>query len=583
MKLHLSSQLEEADALLPMNLYLFSQLQEAEALFSIKLYLYSQLQEVEALLSMKLHLSSQLQEVEAILSMKQVPSTSYLDSLLEQLEAVTSKYKNIYSLYYMFFINHLAELEEQVHGVSTAVETLFSRKRIITLIEVNVEGQEITSSYSRFYRKLSDYYGKLEQHEEVKKCQNKILRKLNKEVADCDRGTCRYRAIGRAYYSAADFENSAHFLHLALQLESENISTMVKVNLMLRLYDSYKFTRNVIEAGRVLEELISLFPSIMAAPVSEMYTYSTTAQELIDLLKLSDKDEEATALEDNLIEVTLQIGARPSLVSTVEKTKKLVQHLYEQSKCIKAADLAVFALESFQHLAENQRDGAQELRFELQLLIGKAKICAGNISEGLDYIELMVDSLYKVEEYEHYLLIEVCPYIILRGRLWCLVGNMPQDILYASGEIIRWIFTIFEFDNYLSQTDSTQKTKAQVTQLSYSKELAVTTGQVIKIPLLSVISRSFFSQLYSFLSSVVMSGLVTACWILSLKTVQFVSNVLFIWLKQYLAYWILCMFVRMFIQSAHTIWNYVMKFIVLALCNLDVYVRNAVYRYMYRS
>lgn len=244
---------------------------------------------------------------------------------------------------------------------------------------------------------------------------------------------------------------------------------------------------------------------------------------------------------------------------------------------MKAADLAVFALESCQHLAKDERDGAQKLRLKLQLLIGKAKFCAGNYSEGLNYIEIMVDSIYEVGIYEHYLLTEACPYMILRGRLWCLVGN----ILYAGGEIIRWIFTI---NNRLSQPESALKTRAQVTQLSHSKELATTTGHVMEIPQLFAISHSLFSQLYLYINSLIMSVLVTAEWIISFKIIQFVDNVLFILIKQFLAYWILRMFARMFIQSAHTIWNSVMKFciiIVFTLCNLDVYVRNAVH--MYRS
>ena len=524
---------------------------------------------------------------------------NYLDQKLKTLlskehEPLTT-HTYTYSKQYMYCIKHLAELEEQVHGVLTAMETFRRREHIVELIEAKVEGPEIISL---FYRDLSNYYAKLKQHDKVKKCQKLILTKLNKEVADCDWGTCQYYVIGMAYCDAADFENCARFVQLALQLESEYTSTMKKAQMMLHLYASYKHLQNKIKADtmleeliallpsvmaaktkadEVLEELIALFPSIMAAPVSEMHAYSTTAQSLIDVFKLNDKHEEATALEDKLIDVTLQIGARPSLRSTVEQTKKLVQHLYERSKCMKAADLAVFALESCQHLAKDERDGAQKLRLKLQLLIGKAKFCAGNYSEGLNYIEIMVDSIYEVGIYEHYLLTEACPYMILRGRLWCLVGN----ILYAGGEIIRWIFTI---NNRLSQPESALKTRAQVTQLSHSKELATTTGHVMEIPQLFAISHSLFSQLYLYINSLIMSVLVTAEWIISFKIIQFVDNVLFILIKQFLAYWILRMFARMFIQSAHTIWNSVMKFciiIVFTLCNLDVYVRNAVH--MYRS
>ena len=521
------------------------------------------------------------QKLISLLSKKCVPSTTHT-----------------YYQLHIYCILHLAELEEQVYGVPTAVETFLRRKCIIELIEVSVEGQEIASSYILFYRKLSNYYDKLEQHDNVKKCQNKILRKLNKELPGCDQGTCEYLVIGRAYYDAADFENSAHFLQLALQLETESIGTMTKANLMLRLHESYKYTHNSIEADTVREELIALFPSIMDAPVSEVYTRSNTVQDFIDLLKSNDKDEEATALEDKLIEATLQIGARLSVISTVEQTKELAQQLYERNKCAKAAYLAVFALESLTHFTKDQRNGAQYFvlvrKLELQLLIGKTKICAGNISEGLDYIELMVDSISEAEIYQMYLLAEACPYMILRGRLWCLVGDIPQNILYIGGEMIILIFRIWEFNDDLSQSNSTQKIQAQDTQPSYSKELAVTTGQVMDIQLLLVISHSLFSQLYSYLSSLLYSYissvstavLVTAQWIISFKIAQFLGNVYFIYSKQCSAYWIMIMFGRLFLKSplynllnsmfGHTfiqIWNSVMKFyiiILLAFCNIAI-------------
>ena len=460
------------------------------------------------------------EKLEALLSKKRVPSTAHS-----------------YSQLYIYCINHLAQLEEQVHGISTAVQTFLSRKHMVELIEVNVDGQEITRSYSLFYRKLSDYYSTLEQHDNVKKCQNKILRKLNKTFTDCDRGTCQYLLIGQAYYNAADYENSAHFLQLALQLENENISTMEKAALMLLLYSSYERTHNDIKADAVLEKLIELFPSIMAAPVPEVHAYSTRVQNLIDVLKRKGTDEEAAAIEERLIEVTLEIGARPSIVSTVEQTQQLAQHLYERGNCLRAADLAVFALESFEHLAKEQRDGAQKLNLELQLLAGKTKFCGGSFSEGLDYIELVVDFIYEhntIHAYKRYL-VTACPYMILHGRLWCLnVFNVPQNILYIGSGMISWIFRILDINAYLPQLDSTQKVQAQVTQLSQSKELAVTTGQVMEIPLLSVISHSIFSQLYLYLRSVATAGLVTGQWVTSLKKVQFLINVFFIFLNNIL-------------------------------------------------
>ena len=506
----------------------------------------------------------------SFLSKKHVPSTTHM-----------------YSKLYVYTIVYLAELEEQVHGASAAVETFLRRNRMVEWIDFSVEGQVITSSYILFYRELSQYYGKLEQHVYVKKCQNKILRKLNKEVANCDWDTCQYFEIGQAYYAAADYENSAHFLQLALQLETEYMGTMKKVNLMLRLHESYKYIHKNTEADRVLEELISLFPSVMDAPVSEVYAHSTTVQELIDSLKSNDKDEEATALEDKLIEATLQIGAKKSDVLTVIRIKELARHLYDRNKCEKAANLAVFALELFQPF---QHDGGQLLlKLQLQFLIGRTKFCAGNYSEGLEYIEHMVDSIYEVGIYEHYLLPAACPYMILHGRVWYLIGAKPQNIniLNVGGKMITWIYRIWEFNDYSneSQPESTLKTQAQITQLSHSKELAVTTGQVMKIQLLLDISHSLFSQLYShlssllysYLSSVVSAVLVTVQWIFSFKTVQFLSNVLFILLKQYFAYWI----VR---ELAHTIANSLMKFkfciiILLAICNVDVYIRDAVCMY----
>ena len=512
------------------------------------------------------------QKLLSLLSKKYVPSNTCIHT---------------YSQLHVHYILYLARLEEQIHGVSTAVETFHRRKYIIELMAFKLEGQEITSSYILFYRKLSQYYAKLEQHDEEKQCHIQILRKLNKKVDDYERGTCQHLAIGRAYYAAADYENSARSLQLALQLETEYMDAMEKANLMLLLHESYKYIHNSIKADRVLETLIALFPSVMDAPMSEVYGYSATVREYIEFLKSNDKDEEATALEDKLIEATLEIGAKLSDVSTTNKIMKLAKHLYEQNKCKKAADLAVFALESFTPF---QHDGAQELvTLQLQLLIGKAKFCAGNYSEGLNYIELMVDSIYEVEEYEHYLLTEACPYMILRCRLWCLIGTKPQNILYVGGKMIIWIYKILKFNDNVYQPESALKTQAQVTQLSHSKELAVTTGQIMKIQLLLDISHSFSqlyshlsSLLYSYLSSVVSAVLVTIQWIISFKIVQCLINVAFIFEKQLFSYLIIHVSAYIILNSAmfgiHTISNFVTKLyiiILLAFCNVDIHVRDA--------
>ena len=121
-----------------------------------------------------------------------------------------------------------------------------------------------------------------------------MLRLTRKLSAECERGKCQYDDIGRAYYTARDYARSAHFFQLALDLQSEKLSELVRIDLMAHLYLSYYNTHDTVEAEKSLENLTALLPVVKAKPETEVYRCIFVLKTLIKIYQLNGKFEEAT-------------------------------------------------------------------------------------------------------------------------------------------------------------------------------------------------------------------------------------------------------------------------------------------------
>ena len=372
------------------------------------------------------------------------PVKSIVKRLSQKLMLQLKQPKSLLLLSY--FENHvcmiiyLAYLEEQLNGSSKARQVLIDQTHIIHQMETYIYAQEhqsakVSSNVLLFYRKLSNYHLQLEDHDGVKECQAKILRRTKDLLHDYEPGNCQYADIGRAYYTATKYEMSAHFLQLALNLESENMTVMVKTDLMNCLYLSYSNLQNFVEAEKVLEALNVLLPVVKAENETELYRSNCVLTDLIKIYEINSKFEEVRQLKDKLIEVVRQVGAEPT-IHTMETAQELAEYFYSINDYPRAANLAEFALQSFKHFGKDQ------LKWKLtqiQFTLGMAKYMYGNLSEGL---ELAVDYVCENMSFANpsFRDWQVTFYFVISGH-FCPLGNMLQtNVLPFGVGIVRAVF-----------------------------------------------------------------------------------------------------------------------------------------------
>ena len=498
-----------------------------------------------------------------------LPVKGIVNHLHQGLDALLCKeqeplYIQLYFELYVHFIDEFAKLEVQVNGVSAAIKIFLDSEHIVKLTSDHVAVPEL---YILFYAKLSGYYSILEEYENVKQCHEKIL-KSTKKLAECNEeiGTCQYRTIGTAYYSIEDYEKAAYFFQLALELESKKLNTMEMTELMIKLYKSYKRINNEIKAEATLQKIYALFPSVMDAPIPELHQYSWVLQDLIELYRENSDINNATKLIERLIEVLQTIDPQPT-ISTLEKANALAKYLTNGvQNYLKATELAQFVLRSFTHLDKDQQEQLQWLKIDIHLVIGFSNWNSGNFSEGLVYLELGANLIYEQNVTEKFndALWQICPLLVFRGRFGCtsVSEKLTSFTLLAkrlASFIIRLLFNgllDIQFDTDSHEPNPTQTLHAQVTQISHSKDIAVTTGDAsIILILLSKVSYSLLSFLLSvFMSAAVIAATAvtsTVLWILSFIIVRVVINVLWIWMKLTVAY--LLMIVIRFLISASKI------------------------------
>ena len=356
----------------------------------------------------------------------------------------------------------------------------------------------VSDSIVLFYRKLSRYYWLLEEHDKVKECHEKILRRTSDLLAECEVGKCWYDDIGRAYYDIGDYAKSAQFFRLALDLEGENLTVMVRIDLMALLYLSYYNVHATVEAEKILENITALLPVVKAKPETEVYRFNSVLYKLIEIYELNSKFEEVKHLKDQLIKSVRQVGAKPT-VSSVKAAQELAFYFLETKDYPEAADLAEFAFQSFTHLSNNYKE---QLKWELvlvQFTVGLAKCMNWNLSEGLDYFKLTANHICENSApwtNPSFSNVHITFYFAFRG-LVCPSQNILQTILPYG---VRMIGRLFHTPLGMSTVEKyqVQKSKVENQALSQATKLVIAT----EYSLLSSVPRSITSWLLAHLTGV---------------------------------------------------------------------------------
>ena len=213
-----------------------------------------------------------------------------------------------------------------------------------------------------------------------------------------------------------------------------------------------------------------LLPRIRDSPGPFLFQNNKLLQEVIDFYRENGKIEEATILQERLLEVVKEIGVRPSVATTVQKSQDVVEYLYQRENYTKAADFAAFALDSIKHLDPDQRNNARQIKLNLSLLLGEAKFFSGNFSEGLDYIESVADFILEQNASDIYgkEFARACRFLILRGRIHCFVDESMTEKLLA---ILYVVFVMPPDFQYTLRSTTSDVLRT----FSHSKELMIAT------------------------------------------------------------------------------------------------------------
>ena len=331
--------------------------------------------------------------------------------------------------FYVKYITQLAELEEQMNGTTTAMKVFVDRKHKIERMKSRTEN--VTGSYTKFYSKLASYHATFDQRDNQIECHKKIALSMSDFIEKCKSNQCSYSDLGSALYTIGNYEQSVRSLELALLLEEHDI--MTKAILLVKLHKSFKEIGCVGPAEIVLCNITELFPRIRNSSGPFLFQNNKLLQEIIDFYRENGKSEEATILQERLLKVVREIGVRPSVATTVQKSQDVVEYLYLRENYTKAADFAAFALDSIKQLDQDQQNNARHIKLNLSLFLGEAKFFSGNFSEGLDYIESVADFISEQNASEIYgrEFARACRFLILRGRIRCFVDESMTEKLIA--------------------------------------------------------------------------------------------------------------------------------------------------------
>ena len=349
---------------------------------------------------------------------------TFLDRNVESISRRFPQWTNesVFNLYVQY-VMEFAELEEQMHGTAAAMKIFVDRKHKIERMKFWTA--ETTGSYTKFFLKLADYHATFDQHDYQNECHRKIATRFTRFVTECKPGQCRYDDIGSALFSIGMYERSARLFELSLQYDIHNVIS--KAITMVNLHHSYKqlVPLEMEKAEVLLNNIFTLFPSIRDSPGSFLFQNNKLLQKVIDFYRENGKSEEATILQERLLEVVKEIGGRPSVATTVQKAQDVVEYLYQEGNYTKAADFAAFALDSIKHLDPDQQNNAQQMKLNLRLLLGEAKFFSGNFSEGLDYIESVADVILEQNASDKYAkeFASACRFLILRGKISCFIDE----------------------------------------------------------------------------------------------------------------------------------------------------------------
>ena len=295
---------------------------------------------------------------------------------------------------YLTIIKQVAECERELHGVENAVLVYSNRKNII-----ESKSTEMTSMmYVNFYRELGRLYlhlGKGFKHNFLE-CHRLIINRAHTHLTNCHPEQCQYYDFGILYQSIGQYEEASKFFEEELK-ESNNVLHQVRT--LMQLVYLYSYMDKYDERNSTIARLHKLYPDMATAPIDQLINDSDATLMFIEFYRVGKLFYEAQSLEGRFLNGLLDLkdNVRTAVLTkqTTEHQKSLLQaacqaleNLFEAGNYSKTVEVGTSLIE----LIKNS-NSFSDATIKLHLLIGKAKYHLGQYSDGMDHIELALQSI----------------------------------------------------------------------------------------------------------------------------------------------------------------------------------------------
>ena len=327
---------------------------------------------------------------------------------------VTIQFRVYYSL-----IIQLASLEEELHGIATAIQVYLDHEITFIIMQTRVTESGL---YIRFYSNLANYHFALGQYQEVIQCHTKIIKEQSEEhLANCFYTQCKFYDIGMSYYYLGNNQEALKFLQRSLQVEELGALNRIEIALLIaelnedknvKLRTDNNYFKNIVAS-------LNQIPPIM------LYQDCSRTLHTISLLRKLEYNEQAVELEEKLLQVIKEIGISPDKAMPWQTAYEVALHLYNVSQYGKAVEVGTFLLQSIEH-SKHAHTMCHVLRPKLQMVVARSKFHAGNYSSGLDMMETVVNEVHRVFHKEEFEI--ACKYLLLRVRYVNKCYNLTQNI-----------------------------------------------------------------------------------------------------------------------------------------------------------
>ena len=347
-------------------------------------------------------------------------------------------------LEYLVFIYKLIKLKWTSHSAEKALVLYGDYAATVELFKPTPKWERISHYYVRIQMLISKLYTLVGEHERAIQHYKYALNVSQESLENCGNVThCSYIHIGEYHYLGNDFKKAAHFYNLSVTVENLNLFTRFEI--LQRLNQIYKKFNNKKHAKKVLKDIVSLLPNVSKLQSHEVYQNLEHIYDLIKFLQENKLTNEACMLYESVAQAIIDIGPdnHPGRIIYV------LDLLVKKRNYTEVLKLGMRALKKLPPNSELHM-------VNISYFVGLATFHSGNYSEGLDYLEYVMNYIIhntSAHEFEKYVV--CCIFLVPRYKYLhtCFVSPISRVLPIVVTNVIYYTF-ILPFNCFPTNTRS---------------------------------------------------------------------------------------------------------------------------------